>query len=165
VEGRPTGRREGPTLIRFEKRDLSSRESHVHASRMSVRFQDVDAAGIVFFARYFDYVHLAYEEFLAKNGNRLAEVLREGRWAAPLKHAEADFLSPLRFGDELEVQLVAANAASSDLSLGWCLRKVSTGKPVTVCGVAQSVHTFVDVPSFEKRSIPDELLSALSEIL
>ena len=37
--------------------------------RMLARFQDVDAAGIVFFARIFDYFHDAYVAFFAAHGN------------------------------------------------------------------------------------------------
>lgn len=64
-----------------------------------VRFQDVDAAGVVFFARYFDLVHDAYAAFLESRGHPLASMFATPAWILPLRHAEADYLRPLRLGD------------------------------------------------------------------
>lgn len=150
-------------MNRFDKRELSSRAASAHRINLAVRFQDVDAAGIVFFARYFEYVHLAYESFLAEAGHPLAEVIREKKWAAPLKHVEADYFSPLRFGDELGVSLVAAEVQDSEISLGWRLACIR-GEDELVCAVAQTVHTFVELPRFVRTPVPASIAAALQKL-
>jgi len=127
---------------------------------VDVRFQDIDAAGIVFFARIFDYAHLAYERFLAKCGYPLAVVLREGQFAAPLRHAEADYRAPLRYGDELTIELSVALVADSEITLGFRVVRADA----KVCAVVQTVHTFVSPADFQRRSVPSAIVQALEPI-
>ena len=149
-------------MFRFDKKQLGAAESVAHSTVLPVRFQDVDAAGIVFFARMFDYVHAAYEEFLAAAGHPLPSVLKDKRWAAPLRHAEADYLAPARFGDSLVVELVAAHLEESEISLGWRIRAESgSGKPTALL---QTVHTFVSAENFQRTRVPDEIIRKLSSV-
>lgn len=149
----------------FDKRELSEESSCVYQAAIAVRFQHVDAAGVVFFARYFEYVHEAYEGFLSAIGSPLAQVLRDQLWAAPLTHVEADYFRPLRLGEEVLVQLVAAEVDGSSLGLGW--RLVVTPKPDQqhVVAVVQSKHTFLRVDDFKRTAIPDLILQAVEPIL
>lgn len=149
-------------MIRFDKRVLGERENYAYVEDVPVRFQDVDAAGVVFFARFFDYVHAAYEGFLRDVGLPLPRVLREGTWAAPLRHAEADYLSPARFGDVLAIELVAAHLEESEMSLGWRVR--CHGREKRPCAVVQTVHTFVQPSNFERISLPPEISLKLRSV-
>src|SRR5512145_2250396 len=85
----------------FDVEQLRKRPPESFAVERDVRFQDVDAAGIVFYPRVLEYFSDAFVAFLTANGTRLAEVLRERRWGAPLRHAEADYFKPLRYGDRI----------------------------------------------------------------
>lgn len=150
-------------MFRFEKRVLGERTVSAFRASVAVRFQEVDAAGIVFFARFFDYVHIAYEGFLAEAGLPLSEVLRAGKWAAPLRHAEADYLRPARFGDVLQIDLVAAHLEESEISLGW--RVTSKGHEEKPCAIVQTVHTFVRPDDFKRISVPFEISQKLESVL
>jgi YbgC/YbaW family acyl-CoA thioester hydrolase len=147
-------------MDRFERNDLLSAARVAFTAPVEVRFQDVDAAGLVFFARFFEYVHGAYEQFLASVGQALPDVLREGRWAAPLRHVEADYRAPVRYGEEIEVQLVRAAVQPSEIALGWrvCRRD---GK---VCVLLQTVHTFLNPRDFQRRAVPAEIREALAGV-
>jgi YbgC/YbaW family acyl-CoA thioester hydrolase len=127
---------------------------------VDVRFQDIDAAGIVFFSRFFEYAHAAYETFLAENGFPLARVLKEGQWAAPLRHVEADYRAPVRFGEQLGVQLVLAYVQESEITLGFRIVRVDA----KVCATVQTVHTFVSPRDFQRREVPSGLVRALEPI-
>lgn len=142
-------------MHRFDKRDLRGRTTRYFRHQLEVRFQDIDAAGIVFFARFLEYMHDGYVALLAELGSELSEVLREKRWAAPIRHAEVDYFAPLRFGDRLDVDVVAAHVADTELTLGYQL--LGNGK---LAAVGQTVHTFVDPASFQRIAIP-EVLSRL----
>ena len=73
-------------------------------------------------------------------------------------HAEADYLRPLRFGDRVEVAIVAAQTGSrsptTEVTLGYRIANLNGGEPAAV---AQTVHTFVDRKTFERVSIPEGL--------
>jgi acyl-CoA thioesterase FadM len=60
------------------------------------------------------YCHDVYVEFLAANDTPLPKVLEQRAWVAPIRHAEADYLKPLKFGDPVEVCLVRAHLETSD---------------------------------------------------
>lgn len=128
---------------------------------LTARFQDVDAAGIVFYPRVLEYCHDAYVAFLAAHGHPLHQVLAERRWAAPLRHAEADYLRPIRFGDALEVLLVRARLEGSVLSLGYRLLPASGGAPLAL---AQTVHVFVDPVHFKRLEPPADLAAAFRRL-
>lgn len=126
---------------------------------MVVAFQDVDAAGIVFFARIFRYLHDGYAAFLAAHGFPLHVAFAQGTFTAPLVHAEADFLAPMRFGDEVDVCLVAVEVVGSRVSFGFRIEGAGL-----VRAVGKTVHMFVDRDSFERAPIPGELARVLERI-
>ncbi len=148
-------------MYRFEKNDLQGLKSHGFRHSVKVRFQDVDAAGLVFFARVLEYLHDCYVSFLAHSGSELSEVLREKRWAAPLRHAEADYFHPIRFGEELAVVLAAAHLEETEITLGY---QVIGAADQRVRAVGQTVHTFVDPKTFERMPVPRELCEALRDV-
>lgn len=111
-----------------------------------VAFQDIDAAGIVFFPRFLAYMHDAYVAWLAAAGCPLPQVIREGVWIAPIASVQADFLRPLRFGDAVDLRVVAAARGRSSYRLGYRIDRgaepiatgqtshvvISEGRPVPV---------------------------------
>lgn len=137
---------------------LAAPDRYVHA--MDVRFQDVDAAGIVFYPRFLEYFHDAKVAFLRARGCPLDRAIAERQWAAPLKHAEADYFKPLRFGDRVEVALVAARLDGSDLVLGYRVRR---GEEVVAVG--QTQHVLVEPASFARVAPPARLAAALRELV
>lgn len=124
-----------------------------------VRFQDVDAAGVVFYARVFDYFHDAYVSFLRAAGAPLEDALRSGAWAAPLRHAEADYRQPLRFGQAVTVTLVAADVGDSEYAIRY---RIDADGDVACEG--STTHVSVDPGTFRRRPIPDPLRAALQRL-
>ncbi len=126
----------------------------------SVKFQDVDAAGVIFYPRLLEYFNDAYLDFWRTSVSRRTNLGR-APWISPVRHAEADFLRPLRFGDRVEVGIVAAKVEPepepSEVTLGFRITKPGT---LEVTTLGQVVHTFVDRQSFRRTSIPEPLLSA-----
>jgi 1,4-dihydroxy-2-naphthoyl-CoA hydrolase len=144
-------------FTRDELLATSVRFSH----RRDVRFQDIDAAGIMFYARFFDLFHDVYADYLAGHGAPLPDVIRKREWAAPLGHAEADYLAPLRYGDSIEVALTRGALEGSRLQLGY---RITRGDRV-VSAIGQTVHVFVDVTTFKKIAPPAEALAAMGVLL
>lgn len=126
---------------------------------MAVAFQDVDAAGIVFFARIFRYFHDGYTAFLGAHGFPLHTAFTEGTFTAPLVHAEADFLAPMRFGDEVDVCLVAVELVGSRVSFGFRIEGAGAAR-----AVGKTVHMFVDRDTFQRAPVPEGLAAVLEHL-
>jgi YbgC/YbaW family acyl-CoA thioester hydrolase len=119
-----------------------------------IRFQDVDAAGIIFFARAYDYMHDAFVECLKTRGLDLAQHLAKGTWGAPLVHSEADYKKPLRFGTEIFVEIDRAEFGETSVAISYTLRGVARGE---VFCTGRLVHAFIDRTSFRPCPVPAEM--------
>ncbi len=144
----------------FSARELSAAPALAPPHAQVVRFQDTDAAGIVFFARVLEYFHDAYAAFLRAEGIPLEEAMRDKRWAAPMKSSEAHFLRPMRFGDPVSTSLVRVELSGSDLQMGYRVA-LRNGEPAAV-GVLRAV--FVDWATFKRAEPPEEVRRVFKRI-
>jgi 1,4-dihydroxy-2-naphthoyl-CoA hydrolase len=148
-------------MHRFDRDELKLSRPQAFVDRRAIRFQDIDAAGIIFYPRVLEMFHDAYAAFLAFAGAPLPEVLRSGGWLAPVRHAEADYFKPLRFGDLVNVEICRAHLAETEATLGYRVVRSEGGE---VCAVGQVVHTFVERTSFRRTQIPEPVRRALEHI-
>jgi acyl-CoA thioesterase FadM len=151
-------------MILFE-RDVLKRGRRAFKVERAVRFQDVDAAGVIFYPRLLEYFNDTYLELLSSVGQPLHLSLGRAEWISPVRHAEADFLRPLRFGDAIEVAIVgvrtAADAEPTEVTLGYRISKLSGGE---AAALGQVVHTFVDSKTFQRVLIPSQLLEVYARL-
>ncbi len=126
----------------------------------TARFQDVDAAGTVFYPRYFDYLSDASMAFLASRGLDVPSVVNRQEWLAPLAHVEADYAAPLRFGDRFVLELVGLHAGRSAYAFG--ARLVSDDADRRLLATLFVVHVCIDPKSFRAAPLPDRLRDALT---
>jgi 1,4-dihydroxy-2-naphthoyl-CoA hydrolase len=134
------------------KEALFAVEQPAFTQHRRVAFQDVDAAGIVFFARILVYFHEAYAAFLEARGLDLPDLLKSKSWLAPLGHCEADFLRPLTFGDRIAVEIAGGRFEETQLTIGYRIKKESG----EVAAVGTMVHVFVDRKTFKRTPLPAE---------
>ena len=123
----------------------------------TVKFSEVDMAGVVYFSRFFEYAHSAFEAFFGHMGWSFAQVFKEGKWGFPLVHAEADYQAPARIGDDLTVQLAVAKLSESAFTIRYRIT-LPGGKPVAS---VLTRHVWVDRASFKKTTIPEEVRAKL----
>jgi YbgC/YbaW family acyl-CoA thioester hydrolase len=125
---------------------------------ITIPFQDIDAAGIVFFAHLFRYAHEAYERFMSAHHHSLAGVLRNGEYLLPLVHAEADYQQPLRHNESVTLELSVKKLGDSSFTLQYrCLD--SEGR---LRAVVETVHVTLDVVTQRPMPIPDSLRAVLA---
>jgi 1,4-dihydroxy-2-naphthoyl-CoA hydrolase len=139
-----------------DRRGTAGGGSPIHSESRIVRFQDVDAAGVVFYARVFDYFHDAYVSCLRSRGASLEAALSSGAWAAPLRRAEADYRRPLRFGDAIRVSVASARVEETEFTLEYRIDRDGE----TVC-VGRTIHVSVDPETFVRAPVPDVVKEAL----
>ena len=148
-------------MHRFDREELKLSRPQAYVDRRAIRFQDIDAAGIIFYPRVLEMFHDTYGSFLAFAGSPLPEVLQAAKWLAPVRHAEADYFKPLRFGDPVTVEICRAHLSETEATLGYRIARQDGGE---VCVVGQVVHTFVERATFKRTPIPEGVRRALEHI-
>lgn len=107
---------------------------YIHASR--VAFGDTDCSGWLHFPMIFRHVEEAEHAYLRERGVMIID--RElGGW--PRVHVSCDFKSPLRFGDEIEVQLGIERLGAA--SVNWTFDVLKAGE---VCAFGKMTTVRVD---------------------
>jgi len=91
-------------------------EAFIHERKAA--FGDTDAAGIVHFSRMLDYVEEAEHARFFQAG--IPPFGSDSRW--PRLRLEVDFLAPLRFGDEVQVELRLERIGTSSLTFDFQIR-------------------------------------------
>jgi YbgC/YbaW family acyl-CoA thioester hydrolase len=124
----------------------------VHRHR--VRFDEVDAAGIVYFARFFTWCHDAMEAMLAPLDGGYTALVTARRLGLPAVHVEADYRAPLRFGDEVLVEASVERLGKSSVALRFDLVRSPGREPVAVL---KHVVSLVDLGVLRARPLPDDV--------
>lgn len=125
--------------------------------RFRVRLHDTDAAGIMFYGHLFRHAHDAYEGFMSSLGLPLDGLIRAG-CRLPLVHAEADYLMPLRHGDEIRVEVGVAVLGGAKFTLAYGFRDEAGALRAR----ARTVHVHVAERGVGAAPLPDELRAALA---
>ena len=123
----------------------------------TISLGDVDAAGVLFFARLFEFVQRAFESHLDDCGLSLAKCLDEGI-VAPVVHAEADYRAPLRLGDAITIEVSVESIGDSSVRMAYIVRK----QDGTLAAEALVVHVCIGP---DGRSVPvsERLRAALEK--
>lgn len=146
---------------RFTREELTEARPPAFTWRYKVRIQDIDAAGIVFFARYLEIFHDGLFAFLDHREVDLVAMLAQAEELAPVRHAELDYFRPLRYGDEVEIAPVLVHLEETQASIGFRMQLVPGGELVALC---QLVHVAVDGTTFERIHMPESLVAAFSPL-
>ena len=128
-----------------------------------VRFQDVDAAGVLFFGRIYDYCHHAYEEWWAKEGVDRAHFFAGAEYLVPIAHSEADYRKPIRHGETIQVRIDVTRVGRASFTLRYHVTTV--GKLEDVRVEASTSHAFVDRATMKPIPIPEDLRAILQRHL
>jgi len=132
--------------------------------RYPVRFGDIDHAGIAFYPALVRLCHDAFEDAWAHGmGRHYQAICDDEHLGFPAVHIDADFTAPLRFGDDVEIQVSVEQVGTK--SVTWRYRFIR--QPDGVEAASLSVTTAaVDLRDFTPVVIPDwcrELLQTLSD--
>ena len=134
------------------------RDKPVFEHNLMVPFQDIDAAGVVFYAHLFRYAHEAYEHFMQQIGCSLQELLARECYLLPLVHAEADYHRPLRHADRLKIELRLKRLGQTSFTLGYRV----LGEDHTEYASLETVHVVLDRTTQQPLTLPELLREALS---
>jgi 4-hydroxybenzoyl-CoA thioesterase len=128
--------------------------------RRPVHFEEIDAAGYVYFPRLVALAHEGIERMLWQDRPGVyASFVVGQRVGLPCVHVAADFSAPLRFGDEMTVELLVRKMGTS--SVAFDVRIVrQDGVP---CAKIDYVCACTDLDGPKSRPLPSELREALAK--
>lgn len=95
-----------------------------HAQKTAVRFEDADPAGVIFYPRAFALAHAAVEEMIRRSSLGWGAWFASAEHAAPLRHAEAEFLRPLRAGEEVMARARVAEMGRTSVTFEVALENL-----------------------------------------
>lgn len=99
---------------------MPSRYKMVHR----VEFSDTDMAGIIHFSSFFRYMEVTEHAFVRSLGFSVVTEIDGRHYGWPRVHVECDFKRPVRFEDELEVELIVREKRDRLLRYQFDIHKV-----------------------------------------
>ena len=124
---------------------------------IDIPFQEIDAAGRLFFAHLFHHAHEAYEAFLTHLGLPLEGWLDGSDIHLPLVHAEADYYRPIGLGERIGVEVTVRRLGRRSFTL----RHRFLGADGQPRAMVETVHAAADGASGGGRPLPRVLRRAL----
>ena len=134
-----------------------------HRIRRRVEFSETDMAGIMHYSNFFRFMETAEHDFFRSLGYSIVTTNVEPHVGWPRVHAWCDFNRPLRFEDEVEVQLLVIEKRSKSLAYQFRFFNLEAGKVVEA---ARGGLTVVCVRrqadgSMKATHIPNDLASKI----
>ena len=124
-----------------------------------VEFSHTDMGGVMFFGRYLELAHKAYEDFVQQQlGVDWNEWFNNAEWIVPIRALHVDFLQPLRGGSEGEVQADIVEVGTSSFTHTYTIRS-----EMKSCAVIRLTSVFVEKKRFSKIPIPESFRQALQK--
>ena len=127
----------------------------------TVRFQDTDAAGVVYFANVLAMCHEAYEASLAASGIDLKAFFSKADRAVPIVHASVDFYRPMFAGDRLTIQFTPKQLGAGEFEISY---QVFAGE-IAGKSAAKTVtkHVCIDAVSRTRKQLSEDLMQWLGQ--
>ena len=126
---------------------------------MRVRYNEVDAQALVYFAQHLTYYDNAITEFLRSLSFDLFDYARVSGLDFNVVHAEIDFAQPVRLDDELDVAVAVDRLGTSSVTFATTLHPAD-GDDVLSRGRVVWVHA--DQGTMRSTPIPDHLRDHLA---
>jgi 4-hydroxybenzoyl-CoA thioesterase len=133
-------------------------ESGVTRYERPVRFEDVDAAQIVFFPRFFSYCHEAMEALFAPLDGGYVRLIRERKIGLPAVHVAADFKAPMLYGDTAQIEVTVPKVGTTSCTLAYRILRAKDG---VLAATVTHVCVVSDLTTLSKITIPDDLRAVL----
>ena len=121
-----------------------------YRTKRKIEFADTDMAGIVHFTRFFVFMETAEHEFLRSLGTSVATEWNGDKIGWPRLAASCEYLSPLRFEDEVDIRLSVIKKGTKSLTYQFQFthqgKDIARGQITAVCCVTN--------PGEKLRAIP-----------
>ena len=124
--------------------------------KYKVRLRDTDATGVLYFTEQLRMALDALDDHFP-----LQNILKSNDLLLPIVHVEADYFSPLRVGDEVEISLNIEKIGTTSFSIGYLFLDPLTKKKV---GFVKIVHVVTSRKEGTPLPIPGNILTFLTHL-
>jgi len=139
----------------------------VFEHRLRVRYHEADQQGIVYHARYLEYLDVAMTEYFRHLGWGYRQLLEEG-CDPSIVRTTLNFLRPAGFEDEISVRVWPLRIGNRSFTLGF---EVTRGRDAELLVNAETIYVNFDAASRKSKLLPasvrdrmvQDLLTAPSE--
>ena len=121
----------------------------------TVRFQDTDAAGVVYFANVLSICHEAYEASLAASGINLKSFFNNPTAAIPIIHASVDFLRPMFCGDKLLIHLTPQQVGENKFEIAYQIVEASSSEQQLAKAITR--HVCINPITRTRTQLPEAI--------
>ena len=125
----------------------------------TIRFQDTDAAGVLYFANVLSICHEAYEAALELSGIDIKQFFTNPSTAFPIVHANVDFMRPMYCGDKLFVSLIPSKIGVEQFEINY---QIYINDKLTA--KAMTRHVCIDVKNRKKQGLSAEVVKLLEKL-
>ena len=125
-----------------------------------INFFDCDPAGVMFFGNIYKLCHSAYEEFI-NSLNLDFDFWTGNNFAVPILHSEADYLQPLKTGDEITIEMSVLSLKKYMYELYFECKN----KNGEVCDRVKTVHIYIDRETKKKIEVNPNIYAVLQKHL
>ena len=133
-----------------------------YETTLTVRFGQVDYAGIMFYPRFFDNFHAVFEDMFGERlGVPYMSILKDRRIGFPTVHIETDFRRPFRFGEPMRLVLDVQHIGRS--SIGFRYRGFNGDDDEPSVQAIATVVT-IDLDTFNTLEIPPDIRAVLEDL-
>lgn len=128
---------------------------------VTIRFDEGDPRGILFYGRVQELAHRVFEDFIvAELVDRWEEWFEAEDFVVPIRHAEATYHRPMRPGHGYEARLTVSRIGDSSFEVQVRFVDVEGSEPL-LCAETRVAHVFADPRQFRKIPIPSALRARL----
>jgi acyl-CoA thioester hydrolase len=97
---------------------------HKRRDTIEVRiyYEDTDCGGVVYYANYLKYFERARTQYLEERGLSVTRLMQEGT-VFVVVHAEVDYRSPARYGEQLTIETAVSDMTAASLTFSHVIRE------------------------------------------
>lgn len=129
-------------------------------TKAQVRFAHIDAAAIVFYPRYFEFLNGAVEDWFAAMGHDFHGLHMRRQLGVPTVSLQCDFQAPSELGDILDIAIeprrIGGSSCAYDFRMSVDGQQRISGSGVLVC---------MDLAARKAVPWPDDMRSAMNAFL
>lgn len=122
----------------------------------TARIHDIDAAGVLFFARNLYHAHDAYEAFLNHKKQSISTMLNSD-FIFPISHTEADFKAPVFLNDCITIEIYLNEIKEDEFALDYQF----INQDDILCSTALTRHVCIDRSSHARTNLPEPIRALL----
>jgi acyl-CoA thioesterase FadM len=133
---------------------LSMIKSQIYNYDSYFHFNDCDPAGIFYFGNVPNLCHRVYENWLTQLKPDWNFWFNNPEWIVPIKSCTTDYLSPMKAGTAVRIQLTIVQMSQSSFTSSFHAFHPDTNVSYFK---TQIVHVFVQKSTFTKSPIPETI--------